>query len=454
MAAAPPAEAAPVAEAAPAVEAAPAAEAPAAKPDGAAEAPPPEVKPEVKKLTDEEFYGFFVDPKESFDLAREASKRIHDALGRLKKCKDQEKAGAGAGGEVLTQTMQEIQLQLLALRRAHRAMVKFTDLGRAVEATTRKLADAEHAHLETRRYESACCRAAERRCRTFPTPQLSRLKEVLGSSVEEAEQEADLQNEGETKSTGGRLAELLEAERLGRAHLAEELAVLEARKEAEREELRKSERAGSNLTSKLRVAELALEPVCDLLELQMGQEDEDSSQVEQLPTPLRLVFSKFRSLVSSGVKSVSIEGLLERAEDGEPPEKRAKTEATSSASVRVEIAGAEGAEAAILRFTSPTERLVSVAVEGSVGGGTDGLLSNLWPEDDGQHPDVTSLLPVDLQTSAEEAVQRPFGWAQVLAGLREVALASAPQLLTIASVKAADVVEKVRERLAKPPSSS
>merc|ERR1712176_1624369 len=150
-----------------------------------------------------------------------------------------------------------MQLQLLAARRAHRAMAKAADAGRVAELAARKAADAEHAHLETRQYESACCRAAARRCRNFPTPQLNQLRPFLdggkdGEQQQEEDDDDDDEASPEDKENG--LLARLEAERDERTRLVNELQALEKEKADKFEEFREDAKMNDELTQRLRAA--------------------------------------------------------------------------------------------------------------------------------------------------------------------------------------------------------
>lgn len=414
-------------------------------------------------LVDDSTYGLFVDPAGSFDAARAATKRLHETLGALKLAKSEAEAEGGSGFVEMTR---ELQLQLLAIRRAHRAMAKAASVGRATEAAARRVADAEFAHLETRRYESACCRAAARRCRTFPTPQLSKLSPFLGEGgagpvdgQEEEEEEESAANDG--AATG--LARRLEAERLERAKLSEELEALEKRMAADLEAFREQERLSSELASRLRAAELALEPVCDLLELRPRPGGATPPPgLSRLPVPLQLVFAKFEVLAAFGADagvSVQLEagGSVEVAgpKDGEPPEKKPRLEGAGAVKVSIAFAPGRGKNgpAATLNFSCTAlaagggAALVGVQGEGIA---SEALLEGLWPEDDGR------VGPLVAAAAAAGVAGKAFGWAQVLAGLRDKAVpllagsSTGGPLSTGASVTAGDVVQRLRARLASP----
>ncbi|CAK0825959.1 unnamed protein product [Prorocentrum cordatum] len=125
----------------------------------------------------------------------------------------------------------------------------------AQEAAARRAADAEFAHLETRRYESACCRAAARRCRTFPTPRLTKLRPVLEGMDRITE---DQEEEG--ANGVGPLASRLAAEREERERLAAELEELDKDKSTEIDAFMECQRHTNDVSEKLRAVEKALEP--------------------------------------------------------------------------------------------------------------------------------------------------------------------------------------------------
>mmetsp|Transcript_11357 Transcript_11357/g.28613 ORF Transcript_11357/g.28613 Transcript_11357/m.28613 type:complete len:506 (-) Transcript_11357:225-1742(-) len=427
----------------------------------------------VEEKVDESTYGIHVDPASSFDIAREVARNMHKTLGALKVAKadaDASSADAGEGGS-FSEIARTLQLQLLSLRRAHRAMAKAADAGRTAEALARRVADAEFAHLETRRYESACCRAAARRCRSFPAPELSTVRPFLhkelggGAEENEAEDQAE-KDQGDGKPAVTRLTKWLEIEGQERARLAADLQELELEKASHVEAFRDTETFGTDLTSKLQAAELALEPVCNLLELR-PRPDTAAAQPEglsRLPSPLRLVYSKFDMLATFGMDggvTVKLEAPEQAKSSEEPPEKKPRVEASV---VRVGIAAAPGKQQAsdgkvvTLCFACPpaangaangaAATLVGVSSE------DDALLETLWADDDGRTGGLASA------AASANVPGRAYGWAQVLAGLRDRAVAvvagagsgsnSGGPLAEGGSVVASDIVQRVRDRLSRP----
>lgn len=232
--------------------------------------------------------------------------------------------------------------------------------------------------------------------------------------------------------------------------------------------LREREGVGADLATRLRAVEKALEPVCDLLQLKARPPDApdaaDPSALAKLPDPLRLIYSKFDVLAAFGPESgvtVHIDTEqrenepevldeqkgedADKAKTEEPPAKRARTDASAGSSqeaaevsVRVDVTSTAGAIS--LRFWSPKAPLVTVGADGE---GSEGLLETLWTEDDGRGPLA--------KTIGENVRGKPFGWAQILAGVREQAAALAPATFALpnldGSVTASDVVRRIREKL-------
>eukprot|EP00928_Gymnodinium_smaydae_P014819 TRINITY_DN15441_c0_g5_i2.p1 TRINITY_DN15441_c0_g5~~TRINITY_DN15441_c0_g5_i2.p1 ORF type:complete len:499 (-),score=132.53 TRINITY_DN15441_c0_g5_i2:106-1602(-) len=416
-----------------------------------------------------------VDPAHAFEAARDLVQQLHGSLDRMKAGREATTEDGVVSQDVKI-TARDIQLQILALRRAHRASAAAAESGRLAEMQARKVADAEFAHLETRKYETACTHAAARRFRAAPTPQLSKLRSCLlredgterkaGVDEQEEDDEDEVIPANDGNAAVCRLSARLQAEERERTRLEERLAELHRERLAELALLRDRENLGTELATRLRAVERALEPVCDLLELKARPSVQDAAiaaSLAALPDPLRLVYSKFDVLASFGAESgiqLRIEGSADGAAE-EPLAKRARVDANSGAStsnslaavsagasVCVEVRGvATGAAAqdvaasVTLRFMCPKPPLVTVSIEVS-SGVSECILDSLWAGDDGNGPLAKAV-------GEEVSYGKPFGWAQVLAGSRETAMALAPA--TFASldggVTASDVVRLIRERL-------
>lgn len=85
--------------------------------------------------------------EQGFAAARTATRRIHELLEGLKALKP--------SGEEVESQARELQKQLLALRRAHRAMIRFAEASKQAEQAARKLTEAEFQAFQTRKYESS-----------------------------------------------------------------------------------------------------------------------------------------------------------------------------------------------------------------------------------------------------------------------------------------------------------
>lgn len=400
----------------------------------------------------EEQFGLHIEPSAGFDSARKAVQQLYVVLGQLEKSKVN--TNVEESSEAFSNGSYELQQQLLLLRRSHRAMMKMAEMGVVQEVAARRAADAEYALLETKKYESACCRAAARRCRALPTPQLNKLRSFLEGFEEEDETEELDATNAEGDATKSRLAVQLEAERLERTRLATELEGLEARHREALEAFVQRERLGAELTAKLTEVDRALEPVCNLLALRPGQATSD--QASKLPAPLRLVNSKFQAIASlgpeagvtvtieeSGTPTIELSSTKSSEDASEAPEKRRKIEVSELVYIiSVEIKQVDGPQACKLRFANPSQSIITVASEG-FGGET--LLEDLWLEDDGRHSVLLSQLP--SAELAKASTWRPYAWAQVLAGLREDALTAVPALFATSGVTANDVVLRVRNKL-------
>jgi len=393
--------------------------------------------------------GPLIETDRAFEVAREMIAKFHETLTKLK---DSKKDGEEA--QDVSALTRGAHLELLELRRAHRAMASAQETGRAAEVAARRLVDAEFAHLETRRYECACNRAAAHRCHGYPTPHLDRLKPHLDDTVENSADEAEDEEpsaEATKQSGAGRLSSLLDVERGERERLEIELASLEAVKASELESIREYERLGAELAGKLKHVERALEPVCDTIDLRARPEGArplpDEGVLARLPSPLRLVFMKFDTLATFGAEggvAVRIEGLPK--DGGPPPEKRQRLEGTGSltASVVVDIAppaSVKKAKPLSVRFSCQHPSFVTVAAENT---SENAVIGSLWPEDDGKCLSEASAKLLVARGGEETLAGCPYHWAQVLAGLRDKALTANPVLLAMEGVTALDVVERVR----------
>jgi len=430
----------------------------------------------VEPPADDSTYGLFVEPAASFGVAREIMRQLHKTLTDLKGV-EVEASGELADSSGFSKISQELQLQLLALRRSHRAMAKSAEAGKAAEVNARRLADAEHAYLETKKYESACFRAAACYCRCLPTPQLSELRPFLGGPASlDAEQEEEAEDAAaaapsaaaaeaaEAAAVAGAettsLAKRLEVEHEERARLAGELDGLARQRSADVDAFVETQNFSGDLAAKLLSAEVALEPVCDLLELRPRKRGAPSASatLAHVPTPLRLLYSKFEVLASFGAAagiSVELEGCGADASGSEPPAKKARS--VDGKIVRVLVD-----KAVSLRFScadaavgdgsadaAPAAPIVGVSCVGGVG---DSLLENLWPGDDGTSGALA------IAATAAGVTGRAYGWAQVLAGLRSTTTvlldgtpssALAGPLADGGAVVASEVVRRLRAKLPK-----
>jgi hypothetical protein len=242
----------------------------------------------------------------------------------------------------------------------------------------------------------------------------------------------------------------LETEKNRRADLCKELEGLEQEKSKDLENFRDVAKISDELSTRLRSVEQALEPVCDLIEYRprptsLGQ-PLNHEHVSQLSPALQLVFAKFDVLAAFGPRMGVTVSIDAATEDGKPPpEKRARVDGAgphpSLRAVCVAISGDSSGtcdDVTTLRFGQPHPSLVTVSLEGD---SSHALLEGLWPGDDGRHSGFTSLFPTGMPGPG-----RPYGWAQILAGLRAGLLVTAPALQTAEGVTAADVVQRVRAR--------
>lgn len=309
-------------------------------------------------------------PEEDFSKscqnAREILRQLHVAVGRLSKSKPDDTASTPAPS-TFPGIARDMQLSLLALRRAHRNMARMTEAGKSSEAEARRKTDAAFAELDARRYESSCTLEAARRCRVFPTPGLDALRECIDGLANAEEKEEE---EAAAEGTSATLTSCLEAEKLERERLAKELEGLEQQRPKELEKLRELEKLSTELTSRLSKVEKALGPLCDLLELrprlaQEAPEFERNALAQLLPS-LRVIYSKFDVLASLGSGSgvrVSVEGVPDAGPQAEPPLKRPRLPA-----LEVVIASARGLALLDGTLLSSSEDLPSPYVVAEVPG--------------------------------------------------------------------------------------
>mmetsp|Transcript_36303 Transcript_36303/g.82238 ORF Transcript_36303/g.82238 Transcript_36303/m.82238 type:complete len:335 (-) Transcript_36303:798-1802(-) len=234
------------------------------------------------------------EPAACFERARRAVKRLHDLLDGLEAAKASGKEQEVT--EVLATHAKTMQVELLALRAAHRVMSKATDAGRTGEVAARKVVDTTHIYLETRRFASAACRVAGARNKALLGPEFHPELTVLLPFLDgKYDLNVDVDSDGELPS-------LMETERQERSGLEEELHKMEAVQGKEAEALCSQERHSSELLEKLALVEKAMEPVSNLLELRPRQASSSApaEAVAELASPLRLIFSKFDTLSAFG----------------------------------------------------------------------------------------------------------------------------------------------------------
>mmetsp|Transcript_71944 Transcript_71944/g.168428 ORF Transcript_71944/g.168428 Transcript_71944/m.168428 type:complete len:262 (+) Transcript_71944:47-832(+) len=193
-----------------------------------------------------------LDPEHGFKAARAAAAKIHELLDKLKKAKQ-----ATAEEDGFDACSVDLQKQLLSLRRAHRAMIKFSETRRLAEVAARKLTETEYTNMQTRKYESAVCRMAAGRCRYFPTPDLDKLRPLIDGFQAKEEDE---------KVPEAELTALIDAELKERISLEERLKVLEAEKQTEQKKLKERIALGAELTTRMGALKRAMEPVRTLLQ--------------------------------------------------------------------------------------------------------------------------------------------------------------------------------------------
>ncbi|CAK9101023.1 Hypothetical protein (Fragment) [Durusdinium trenchii] len=98
-----------------------------------------------------------LEPHLGFAAAHSAAGKIHELLENLKAAKQKNTDEALS----FDSCSNSLQKQLLSLRRAHRAMIKFSENGRVAEVAARKQTEVEFQNFQTRKYESSL--ATERR---------------------------------------------------------------------------------------------------------------------------------------------------------------------------------------------------------------------------------------------------------------------------------------------------
>ncbi|CAJ1375508.1 unnamed protein product [Effrenium voratum] len=203
-------------------------------------------------------------PDQGFAQARLAAEKIHEILGKLKAAKQQNSDDAASFEDCSLR----LQKQLLSLRRAHRAMIKFSEQGRMAEVSARKVTETEFANLQTRKYESSVCRAAAGRCRYLLTPELDKLRPLVSGF--QAKEDAKVSE----SEKAGLLTGLIHAELQERISLEEQLKGLEQQKQSEQQKLTDRVKAGAHLTSRMGTLKRALEPLRSLLQGdEPGKED-------------------------------------------------------------------------------------------------------------------------------------------------------------------------------------
>jgi len=373
------------------------------------------------------------EPAACFERARQAVKRLHEVLDALEAVK-----ASGKEQEELAMHAKAMQMELLALRAAHRVMSKATDAGRTGEAAARKVVDTTHIYLETRRFASSACRVAGERNKALLGPEFHPELTVLLPYLDgKYDLNVDADSDGELPS-------LMEAERQERSSLEEQLHKMEAVRARDSEALQNQERHSNELLEKLASVEKAMEPVSNLLELRPRQAGSSVSAeaLAELPAPLRLIFSKFDTLSAFGSSSgVSVRIEDPHGADSAPPAKRQKVSSENgsrTASVCVESKGVTLRFSLVAGSSSSKPTVVVVVAEGC----GDTILGSLWPEDDGKSGPLFS----SIDTSSAKKTGLPYLWAQVLGGLRDQLLildrSSLPE-----AVSAAEVLQRVRAKL-------
>jgi len=210
-------------------------------------------------------------PELGFKAARAATTKIYEILEKMKAAK-QKNADETTNFEACSNSLQK---QLLSLRRAHRAMIKFSENGRSAEVAARKLTESEFQNFQTRKYESSMCRGAAGRCRFLETPELEQLRPLIpGFQEKEADSTAEME-----RATA--LTQMIEKELKERISLEEQLKVLEEEKLSEQQKLTARVSLGAQLSAKISSLKRALEPLCSLLR----GEDATKPEVKSMEKP-------------------------------------------------------------------------------------------------------------------------------------------------------------------------
>lgn len=368
------------------------------------------------------------------EAGREAVKKVYGICIRMKAAKNKEvKDDANVHDDA-----REMQLQLLLLRRCHRAMKKAVDQGKAMEAAKRKAVDEEAVNMETRRHLCACLRAVACRNRNVPIPNLRKLLPNLEGY--EAK-EMDVEDPDDDLSSHDQL----QAEMNERLELSKKLEVLQQQKSKELQEFRAYGRQRAEQDALVRKWDPMLQEWGNVFALKSKPEtpEEDvAGEVSKLPTPLQLIHKKFNNFIlydDAPELSVSLEGVASVAE-GPPPEKRAKVKATAdSPAVCVKVILKTGVKKDFsLRFTATSDSLVHVAIVAPKVSNPSTLLERLWPEDTGN---------VQGGATSDAALGKPYYWAQVLGGLGDKLLSGSPALQGLHQISAKEVVHRLSERV-------
>mmetsp|Transcript_50747 Transcript_50747/g.120624 ORF Transcript_50747/g.120624 Transcript_50747/m.120624 type:complete len:479 (+) Transcript_50747:37-1473(+) len=378
------------------------------------------------------------EPSACFERARQAVKKLHELLDQLEVFKETQSPNSDPEGFIAM--ARSMQIELLALRAAHKVMAKATDPTRTGETAARKVVDASHTILDMRKFEASACSSACLRNKAFLGPEFHpELTALLPYLDAKYSLEDDADSDGE-------LPQHMEVEQKERSRLQEELQGMQVQQEKDAEALRERQRLSSDLVGKLAAVAKAMAPVSDLLELRPrpaekapASASEQAAKELELAVPLRVIFSKFDTLAAFGAQA-GVAVRVEEVSDAQPPEKRQKvsSEALPRAApsrVCVETKGA------VLRFSmlpSSSGQKPPLVLVSSEGCG-DAVLANLWPQDDGRP--LAGL----VDASTVKRLGQPYFWAQVMGGLRDFAslLGSSSASSIPESVTAAEVVGRL-----------